>query len=73
MGKNIKMWFDEEADILYLSLAEGVVVDSEEVAENVRLEYDEKGEMIGIEIFNISRMIANSIAKRLKDTLKVTA
>ena len=34
MGKNVKVWFDEETDILYVSLGEGISVDSEEVAEN---------------------------------------
>ena len=38
MGENVKVWFDEETDILYLSLREGISVDSEEVAEDVRVE-----------------------------------
>ncbi|MEM2919021.1 MAG: DUF2283 domain-containing protein [Candidatus Altiarchaeota archaeon] len=67
MGKNIKLWFDEKEDILYLSFAEGEAVDSEEVAENVRIEYDEKGMMIGVEIFNISKMLASSIAEKLRE------
>lgn len=67
MGKNIKLWFDEKEDILYLSFAEGEAVDSEEVAENVRIEYDDKGMMIGVEIFNISKMLASSIAEKLRE------
>lgn len=67
MDKNIKLWFDEEEDILYLSLAEGEAVDSEEIAENVRVEYNENGMMIGIEISGISKMLASSIAKQLKE------
>lgn len=73
MDKNIKIWFDEEEDILYLSLKEGIATDSEEVAENIRIEYDEKGSMIGIEILNISRMLASSIAKHLKDMIIIKA
>lgn len=69
MDKNIKLWFDEKEDILYLSFAEGEAVDSEEVAENVRIEYDEKGMMIGVEIFNISKMLASSIAEKLKELI----
>lgn len=67
MDKNIKLWFDEKEDILYLSFAEGEAFDSEEVVENVRIEYDEKGMMIGVEIFNISKMLASAIAEKLKD------
>lgn len=67
MDKNIKLWFDEEEDILYLSLAEGEAVDSEEIAENVRVEYNENGMMIGVEISGISKMLASSIAKQLRE------
>lgn len=67
MDKNIKLWFDEEEDILYLSLAEGEAVDSEEIAENVRFEYNENGMMIGVEISGISKMLASSIAKQLRE------
>jgi len=41
--KNIKISFDEDNDILYLSLKEGAAIDSEEAAENVRVEYDSIG------------------------------
>lgn len=73
MDKNIKIWFDEREDILYLSLKEGIAMDSEEVAENIRIEYDEKGVMVGIEILNISRMLARSIAESLKEMTKIKA
>ena len=67
MDKNkVKMWYDEETDILYLSLKEGRAVDSEEIEENIRVEYDKQGEIIGLEIYNISRYLAKSIAEKLK-------
>jgi uncharacterized protein YuzE len=40
MDKGVRISFDEESDILYLSLKEGVAVDSEEIIEDVRVEYD---------------------------------
>ena len=46
MGKNVKVWFDEETDILYLSLKEVISVDSEEVAEDVRVEYDKQVKLL---------------------------
>lgn len=68
MDKNkVKMWYDEEADILYLSLKEGRAVDSKEIEENIRVEYDKKGEIVGLEISNISRYLAKSIAEKLKE------
>jgi uncharacterized protein YuzE len=33
-------------------------VDSEEIIEDVKVEYDEEGQVIGIEIFNITKMLA---------------
>jgi len=34
MGKGkVKIWYDEESDILYISFGRGVAVDSEEVDE----------------------------------------
>jgi YD repeat-containing protein len=70
MGENIKVWFDEDNDILYISLRKGVAVDSEEVSGNIRVEYDAQDQIIGIEIYHISRMLAKNLAKELKETLK---
>jgi uncharacterized protein YuzE len=70
MDKGVRISFDEESDILYLSLKEGVAVDSEEIIEDVRVEYDEDGQVIGIEIFNITKMLATALGKRLKEILK---
>jgi len=70
MGKNVKVWFDEETDILYLSLREGISVDSEEVAEDVRVEYDKQGQIIGVEIYNIAKMLAKPLARQLREAVK---
>jgi uncharacterized protein YuzE len=48
MGKNkIKVWFDEEMDILGVSLRKGASVDLEEIEEGVRIEYDAQSRIIG--------------------------
>ena len=70
MGENVKVWFDEETDILYLSLREGISVDSEEVAEDVRVEYDKQDQIIGVEIHNITKMLAKPLARQLKEAVK---
>ena len=70
MGENVKVWFDEETDILYLSLKEGISVDSEEVAEDVRVEYDKQGQIIGVEIHNITKMLAKPLARQLREAVK---
>nr|MDO8077120.1 DUF2283 domain-containing protein [Candidatus Freyarchaeota archaeon] len=70
MGKNkIKMWYDEDVDILYISLREGEGIDSEEIKENLRVEYNKKGEAIGLEISNISKLLAKTLAEKLKQEI----
>ena len=66
----MKVWFNEETDILYLSLREGISVDSEEVAEDVRVEYDKQGQIIGVEIHNITKMLAKPLARQLREAVK---
>lgn len=39
--------YDERADALYVRLAEAPIVESEEVAPGVALDYDERGEVVG--------------------------
>ena len=63
------MWYDEEADIFYLSFREEESVDSEEVEENIRIEYNKDGEVIGLEISEISKYLAKSIAEKLKGVI----
>jgi len=70
MGKGVKVWFDEGTDILYVSLKKGISVDSEEVGENVRVEYDEQNQIIGVEIHNITKMLAKPLAKELREVIK---
>ncbi|MEX2706279.1 MAG: DUF2283 domain-containing protein [Candidatus Freyrarchaeum guaymaensis] len=70
MGKNkIKMWYDEDVDILYISLREGEGIDSEEIKENLRVEYNKKGEVIGLEISNISKLLTKTLAEKLKQAI----
>ena len=65
MGKNkVKVWFDEEENILYISLRKGEAIDSEE-KEEVKIEYDKEGKIIGIEILNVSEKLIKPLAKKI--------
>lgn len=46
-----------DSDMLYIKLAEGVSTESEEVAEGVVLDFDERGRVIGIEIEDASKLV----------------
>ncbi len=62
--------YDPDVDILYLTIRRGPISDSKELDEDVRLEYDQKGAIVGIEIANARRNLARplsaTIAKQLK-------
>ena len=61
--------YDSEEDILYIVIRKGSVLDSKEIDEDVRLEYDRKGNVAGLEIMharkNLARILAREIAKEL--------
>jgi uncharacterized protein YuzE len=46
-----------ETDMLYIKLANGVSVESEEMSAGVVLDFDEKNRVIGIEIEDASKFI----------------
>ena len=51
----MKMSIDEEADALHLQLVDVPVVESEEVAPGVIVDYDASEQVVGIEILYLSR------------------
>ena len=66
----IKVWYDEKEDILYLSFKEGPALDSEEIDENIRLEYGKEGNVIGVEIWNVAKMVAKNLTRELQEVGK---
>ena len=51
----MKLSIDKDADALYLRLDESPIVDSEEVAPGIVLDYNETEQGVGIEMLNLSR------------------
>ncbi len=47
--------YDPQADALYIKIREGRVVDSEEIADGVIVDYDEEGNVVGIEVLEFSK------------------
>ena len=66
----MKVSYDQESDILYIVVKEGPAYDSEELNEDVRVEYDKDGRIVGIEIFdarrNVDKVMAEEIAQHVK-------
>ena len=51
---------DKQADALYLRLDESRIVESEEIAPGVVLDYNEANEVVGIEMLHLSKRSATS-------------
>ncbi|MCK4623824.1 MAG: DUF2283 domain-containing protein [Phycisphaerae bacterium] len=51
----MKLKVDEKADALYLRLDDSKIVDSREAAPGVVLDFNDKDQVVGIEILNLSK------------------
>ena len=50
----MRLKIDKDSDTLYLRLDESAIVESEEVQPGVILDYDENGQVVGIELLKLS-------------------
>ena len=71
MGEAMKVRYDPEADILYILIKEGKVKDTEEIDDDLFVEYDEKGNIVGIEIWQAGKYVVSEILKSLESAKKV--
>ncbi len=60
MNKNIRVFYDKESDVLYIS-KEGREEKFVELFPGIHIELNEKGEFIGLEILNASRMLRDVV------------
>lgn len=51
----MKLKIDRQADALYLTLDESAAVESEEVAPGIIVDYDDKKQVVGIEMLHLSK------------------
>ena len=54
----MRLKVDKASDALYLRLDEAAIVESEEVQPGIVLDYDAAGNMVGVEILNLSKRVA---------------
>ncbi|MEW6482264.1 MAG: DUF2283 domain-containing protein [bacterium] len=70
MDKNkMKLWYDEELDVLYISFKKGVAIDSKELEEGVKVEYGGRGEIMGVEVLGVSRLLAPMLKRRIEESI----
>jgi uncharacterized protein YuzE len=53
----MKVKYDKEADILYIHLSDEKIKESDEDKPGIILDYDNSGNIIGIEVLNASKKI----------------
>lgn len=53
----MKLNYDPETDSLYIDLSEQPSVETREISEGVQLDYDAKGNLVGIDIDNASTKV----------------
>ena len=51
----MRLKVDPEADALYFRLDDSKIVDSEEVAPGVVLDFNQQNQVVGVEIFELSK------------------
>lgn len=61
------MSFDADADAAYLTLSDGRVVRTEEVADGIQIDYDATDQPVGIEVLSVKRRLgAGDLASYLR-------
>jgi uncharacterized protein YuzE len=55
----MKTHYDPKADALYVRFADAAVIESEEVAPGVMLDFDAEGCIVGVEVLNARRHLSS--------------
>ncbi len=55
----MRVSYDEEVDVLTITLSSAPVADSDEVQPGIIFDYDEAGNTVGIELLDASRRVDN--------------
>ncbi len=61
----MKIRIDHEADAIYLPLSDEPIVESELVASGIVLDFGASGEVVGIEVLEVSRRSAMDLSQLL--------
>ncbi|MCL4430132.1 MAG: DUF2283 domain-containing protein [Chloroflexi bacterium] len=69
----VKVEYDKKADALYIWVRKAKYDISEELAENVILDIDKNGRIIGIEVLDASKNIGQELVTKILNTEKITA
>jgi uncharacterized protein YuzE len=69
----VRVEYDEKSDAMYIWLRKAKYDISEELAENVVLDLDKNGRIIGIEVLDASKNLGKDIVTRILNNEKIAA
>ena len=62
----MKIRFDQQSDALYFRLDDSKILESEEVKPGVILDFNDKNEVVGVEILNVKKRVPEANLKEMK-------
>jgi len=60
----MRLHVDKDADALYLRLDDSKIIDSEEIAPGVIVDYNRKNAVVGVEVLHVSKRAAKSKTRK---------
>ena len=69
----VRVEYDAKADAMYIWLRKARYELSEELAENVIIDLDRSGRIIGIEILDVTRNLGKELVNKILSTEKLVA
>jgi uncharacterized protein YuzE len=69
----VQVEYDKKADAMYIWLRKAKYDISEELAENVIIDLDKKGRIIGIEVLGASKNLGQDLITKIITTEKIAA
>jgi uncharacterized protein YuzE len=69
----VQVEYDKKADAMYIWFRKAKYDISEELAENVILDLDKNGRIIGIEVLGASKNLGKELVMKIIDTEKIAA
>jgi uncharacterized protein YuzE len=67
----VQVEYDQKADAMYIWLRKAKYDISEELAENVIIDLDKKGRIIGIEVLGASKNLGKDLVTKIKSAEKI--
>lgn len=62
----MKVYLDEKAGVLYPPLDDSKIVESEEVQPGIVLDYDDRSEVVGVEILRVKERVPLANLKQMQ-------